>query len=289
MVFQSYAIFPHLTVFENIAFGLRMQRRPTTEITRRVHAGAELLQISDLLDRYPAQLSGGQRQRVAVARALVMEPQVLLLDEPLSNLDAKLRLRMRTELKRLHKAVKSTTLYVTHDQVEAMSLADRVAVMHQGELLQVGTPQEIYETPADTFVAGFIGSPPMNFLRAHLDEHDGILYVRTPDFALQLSPEHTTRVRAMGCGPTVILGLRPQDMHPYKDSSETTDSSLVRGVVDVVEPLGDQIVVTIVTGQQMLQATLPAGSVARPDQPIILQVNLQRIHLFDPETERAIL
>ena len=166
MVFQNYAIFPHLTVYENVAFGLRMKRRPEEEIRRKVGEVAALLHIEELLDRYPAQLSGGQRQRVAVARALAVEPEVLLMDEPLSNLDALLRLEMRAELKRLLKETRTTTLYVTHDQVEAMSLADRIAVMRQGEIVQLGTPTEIYHAPADTFVGGFIGNPPMNFLRA---------------------------------------------------------------------------------------------------------------------------
>ena len=160
MVFQNYAIFPHLTVYENVAFGLRMKRRPEEEIRRKVGEVAALLHIEELLDRYPAQLSGGQRQRVAVARALAVEPEVLLMDEPLSNLDALLRLEMRAELKRLLKETRTTTLYVTHDQVEAMSLADRIAVMRQGEIVQLGTPTEIYHAPADTFVGGFIGNPP---------------------------------------------------------------------------------------------------------------------------------
>ena len=201
MVFQNYAIFPHLTVYENVAFGLRMKRRPEEEIRRKVGEVAALLHIEELLDRYPAQLSGGQRQLVAVARALAVEPEVLLMDEPLSNLDALLRLEMRAELKRLLKETRTTTLYVTHDQVEAMSLADRIAVMRQGEIVQLGTPTEIYHAPADTFVGGFIGNPPMNFLLA------GALGVRVvlEGFAVPSPVEGE-----------VLLGVRPEDLRVSK-------------------------------------------------------------------------
>src|SRR2546428_1389427 len=191
MVFQSYAVFPHMTVGSNIGFGLRMKRRPKPEIERRVHEGADLLGLVPFLDRYPAQLSGGQRQRVAVARALVMDAPVLLMDEPLSNLDALLRLQARADLKRLHKEVKRTTIYVTHDQVEAMSMGDRIAVMREGAIEQLGAPMEIYDNPATQFVGGFIGSPPMNFLRGAI--RDGSF---TGDgFALPITP---TRGRPPG-------------------------------------------------------------------------------------------
>ena len=173
MVFQSYAVFPHLTVFDNIAFGLKMQGRPKAEVKQRVEQGAELLQLTDYLERYPAQLSGGQRQRVAVARAIVMEAAVLLMDEPLSNLDALLRLQMRAELKRLHSEIKATTIYVTHDQVEAMSMGDRIAVMQGGRIVQCDAPMKIYDYPANTFVGGFIGSPPMNFLKGVVQSNGG--------------------------------------------------------------------------------------------------------------------
>jgi multiple sugar transport system ATP-binding protein len=177
MVFQSYAVFPHLTVFENIAFGLRMKKTPKSEVNRRVEEAALLVQLSPFLKRYPAQLSGGQRQRVAVARAIVMEPAVLLMDEPLSNLDALLRLNFRAELKRLVRELKTTTIYVTHDQVEALSLGDRIAVMREGRIVQVGTPMEVYDRPRTEFVGGFIGNPPMNFLRGRIEAQNGRLQV----------------------------------------------------------------------------------------------------------------
>ncbi|WP_244880470.1 ABC transporter ATP-binding protein [Thermus parvatiensis] len=218
MVFQNYAIFPHLTVYENVAFGLRMKRRPEEEIRRKVGEVAALLHIEELLDRYPAQLSGGQRQRVAVARALAVEPEVLLMDEPLSNLDALLRLEMRAELKRLLKETRTTTLYVTHDQVEAMSLADRIAVMRQGEIVQLGTPTEIYHAPADTFVGGFIGNPPMNFLRARAEGGRVVL----EGFSVP-SPQEGE----------VLVGVRPEDLRVAKEKTE----GAFRARVLVVEPL----------------------------------------------------
>src|SRR5213083_566103 len=203
MVFQSYAVFPHMTVGSNIGFGLRMKRRPKPEIERRVREGAELLGLVPFLDRYPAQLSGGQRQRVAVARALVMDAPVLLMDEPLSNLDALLRLQARADLKRLHKEVKRTTIYVTHDQVEAMSMGDRIAVMREGSIEQVGAPMEIYDRPASQFVGGFIGSPPMNFLRGSVRagsfEGDG--------FAFPIA-----RVPARADGRGLLLGVRAEHL-----------------------------------------------------------------------------
>ena len=218
LMFQDFALFPHLSVAQNVAFGLRMKRRPEEEIRRKVGEVAALLHIEELLDRYPAQLSGGQRQRVAVARALAVEPEVLLMDEPLSNLDALLRLEMRAELKRLLKETRTTTLYVTHDQVEAMSLADRIAVMRQGEIVQLGTPTEIYHAPADTFVGGFIGNPPMNFLRA------GALGGRVvlEGFAVPSPVEGE-----------VLLGVRPEDLRVSKEQAE----GAFRARVLVVEPL----------------------------------------------------
>jgi len=288
MVFQSYAVFPHMTVFDNIAFGLQMQKQPGAEIKKRVRAAAGLLQIETLLDRYPAQLSGGQRQRVAVARALVMEPAVLLLDEPLSNLDAKLRLRMRTELKRLHKMVEYTIVYVTHDQVEAMSLADRMAVMNQGVLIQEGAPLEIYNRPQNVFVAGFIGSPPINFLKARLTEKDGDLFVTTQDFALRLPPDRAAKAQESARSNDVVLGIRPQDVHELARVGWTEGDNRIRATVDVVEPLGDAVVVTVITGEGSLQITLPADIRAQVDQPLELVVDVNRVHLFDPETEEAI-
>ena len=269
MVFQNYAIFPHLTVYENVAFGLRMKRRPEEEIRRKVGEVAALLHIEELLDRYPAQLSGGQRQRVAVARALAVEPEVLLMDEPLSNLDALLRLEMRAELKRLLKETRTTTLYVTHDQVEAMSLADRIAVMRQGEIVQLGTPTEIYHAPADTFVGGFIGNPPMNFLRA------GALGGRVvlEGFAVPSPVEGE-----------VLLGVRPEDLRVSKEQAE----GAFRARVLVVEPLGPHLQLTLERGGETFRALAdPDFSVAFGEE-VWVRPNPGRVRLFHPKTGKAL-
>ena len=269
MVFQNYAIFPHLTVYENVAFGLRMKRRPEEEIRRKVGEVAALLHIEELLDRYPAQLSGGQRQRVAVARALAVEPEVLLMDEPLSNLDALLRLEMRAELKRLLKETRTTTLYVTHDQVEAMSLADRIAVMRQGEIVQLGTPTEIYHAPADTFVGGFIGNPPMNFLRA------GALGGRVvlEGFAVPSPVEGA-----------VLLGVRPEDLRVSKEQAE----GAFRARVLVVEPLGPHLQLTLEREGETFRALAdPDFSVAFGEE-VWVRPNPGRVRLFHPKTGKAL-
>ena len=269
MVFQNYAIFPHLTVYENVAFGLRMKRRPEEEIRRKVGEVAALLHIEELLDRYPAQLSGGQRQRVAVARALAVEPEVLLMDEPLSNLDALLRLEMRAELKRLLKETRTTTLYVTHDQVEAMSLADRIAVMRQGEIVQLGTPTEIYHAPADTFVGGFIGNPPMNVLRA------GALGGRVvlEGFAVPSPVEGE-----------VLLGVRPEDLRVSKEQAE----GAFRARVLVVEPLGPHLQLTLEREGETFRALAdPDFSVAFGEE-VWVRPNPGRVRLFHPKTGKAL-
>ena len=269
MVFQNYAIFPHLTVYENVAFGLRMKRRPEEEIRRKVGEVAALLHIEELLDRYPAQLSGGQRQRVAVARALAVEPEVLLMDEPLSNLDALLRLEMRAELKRLLKETRTTTLYVTHDQVEAMSLADRIAVMRQGEIVQLGTPTEIYHAPADTFVGGFIGNPPMNFLRA------GALGGRVvlEGFAVPSPVEGE-----------VLLGVRPEDLRVSKEQAE----GAFRARVLVVEPLGPPLQLPLEREGETFRALAdPDFSVAFGEE-VWVRPNPGRVRLFHPKTGKAL-
>ncbi len=277
MVFQSYALFPHMRVFDNVAFGLRMRRVPEAEQRRRVHEVAELLRIADLLDRYPAQLSGGQRQRVAVARALVVRPQVLLMDEPLSNLDAVLRLHMRAELKRLHREVGSTTVYVTHDQVEAMSLGDRVAVLREGQVVQCGTPAEIYEHPADRFVGSFLGNPPMNFLEATVDPDDGSL--RVEGARLEAPPAYAQAL-AERKGQAVLVGIRPEHV--------TIGAGPLRGEVLVVELLGAQKLLTVRTGQQVLKVTLASDHAARPGDRVFLDVPPAQLRLMDARTERAL-
>jgi len=283
MVFQSYAVFPHMTVEKNIGFGLRMRHLPKGEIKKAVQEVAELLQIDELLDRYPSQLSGGQRQRVAVARALVMRPEVLLMDEPLSNLDALLRLQMRAELKRLHREVGTTTVYVTHDQIEALSLGDRIAVMREGEIVQLDTPNEVYDRPATVFVGGFIGTPPMNFLSAQVKSRDGHVCLAVDDFAVEVRAEWEEKLRQM-TGKTLILGIRAENI----EVRPTAEEGALPAQLIVAEPLGAQQLLTVQVGRDILKvATSPDLSV-EPGQTIGLVLTKEKIRLFSEETEKAI-
>ncbi len=295
MVFQSYAVFPHLTVFENVAFGLRMQKRPDDEVKQRVQAAAGLLQIGDLLDRYPAQVSGGQRQRVAVARAIVMEPAVLLMDEPLSNLDALLRLQMRAELKRLLQEIRATTIYVTHDQVEALSLGDRIAVMKDGAIIQSDTPLKVYDEPATVFVGGFIGNPPMNFLKGTLQMADGQVVVSiggqflrsAQGQALAAPPGFQARL-----GNTVLLGIRAENIQAR---TEPVPGALPARVL-VVEPLGSHLLLTLVlersegvqVDSESLKVTTGADFAVEPQPPLWLLLEPAKIRWMDPQSGRAI-
>ncbi len=283
MVFQSYAVFPHMTVAQNIAFGLRMRHTPKEEIKRAVKEVAELLQIDELLDRYPSQLSGGQRQRVAVARALVMRPEVLLMDEPLSNLDALLRLQMRAELKKLHREVGTTTVYVTHDQIEALSLGDRIAVMREGEIVQLDTPHEVYDRPATVFVGGFIGTPPMNFLRAEVKSADGKIYLAVGNFSVEVHEEWQGKLQGM-VGETLILGIRAENI----EVRPTPEEGALPAQVIVAEPLGSQQLLTVQVGGDVLKvATSPELSLS-PGQTIGLVLTKAKIRLFDEKTGEAL-
>ncbi|MEO8510305.1 MAG: ABC transporter ATP-binding protein [Chloroflexota bacterium] len=279
MVFQSYAVFPHMTVFENIAFGLRMRHAGKADIDRQVREAAELLHIESLLERFPAETSGGQRQRIAVARALAMQPQVLLMDEPLSNLDALLRLEARAELKRLLGEIGSTTIYVTHDQVEAMSMGDRVAVMRAGKLVQVGDPLTIYDGPVDRFVGGFIGNPPMNFLAATVERRDGgsvAMLAGAGEVRLALDGSETQPSGA------VLLGIRAENIEV------TDDGDGLRGRVLVVEPLGSHNLVTIQLGAEQLKATTRPDQRLERDQKVRVHIDPTRIRWLDAELEVAL-
>jgi multiple sugar transport system ATP-binding protein len=280
MVFQSYAVFPHMKVFENIAFGLRMQRKSDSEVKKRVNSSAELLHIEDLLDRFPAQLSGGQRQRVAVARAIAYDADVLLMDEPLSNLDALLRLEMRAELKRLLNELKTTVVYVTHDQVEALSLGDRIAVMRKGLFLQLDTPLKVYDTPADHFVGSFIGSPPMNFLSGHLAGDGDALLVENS--RLPIKPGLADRLRKNG-QPEVWLGIRSENIDPGEDAHP----GALPGRVIVVEPLGSHILLTVRVGESIIKVNAHADFIFEPEQPISLNFSADKIRLFDKQSGKA--
>ena len=265
MVFQNYAVFPHMTVADNIGFGLRMQKWPTDQIRRKVEEVAAIVHLESLLQRYSAQLSGGQRQRVALARALAVEPRVMLMDEPLSNLDALLRLQMRAELKAILARSRTTTIYVTHDQVEAMSLADRIAVMDRGVIVQCDTPLEVYRNPVNTFVAGFIGSPPMNFVQAHAVQ-DGVFEALGMRLAGPRGHDRLT------------LGARPEDLQPAPEG--------LRCPADVVEALGPHTLVTSLAGGQVFRAALPSGLAVSPGAVLHLQPDASRLRWFDAEGRR---
>jgi len=280
MVFQSYAVFPHMSVFENIAFGLRLRRVGGEELAQRVREAAALMQIEMLLDRFPSQLSGGQRQRVAVARAIVMRPEVLLMDEPLSNLDALLRLQMRAELRRLHREIKSTTVYVTHDQVEALSLGDRIAVMKDGAIVQCDTPARVYDSPASRFVGSFIGSPPMNFIEGTLQRFDGTLAVVTESARIPLPA--ALRLH-MGAGP-VVVGIRPEHIAVVGEAA--TDA--VPATIIVVEPVGPQKLLTVQVGKDTLKVSVPSESTSAEGQAVWLQFEPARIRLMDAGSGNAL-
>jgi multiple sugar transport system ATP-binding protein len=271
MVFQSYAVFPHLTVFENIAFGLRMRRRPDEEVKRRVERAAGLLQLEDFLHRYPAQLSGGQRQRVAVARALVVEPSVLLMDEPLSNLDALLRLQFRAELKKLLAEVQTTTVYVTHDQVEALSLGDRIAVMREGQIVQVAEPMVVYDRPATRFVGGFIGNPPMNFVFGTLRRQNGAsLQVAIGEHVL-LAPAWLAEC----VDGEVLVGIRAENIQASDQA--VSGPGVLRAETLVVEPLGSHLLVTAAVAGQPLKVVTRTDFPAQPGRPLWLRPQPDRI------------
>jgi len=285
MVFQSYALYPHMTVYENIAFPLRIKKLPKNEIDRKVREVAKLLKIDHLLDRRPAQLSGGQQQRVALARALVKEPDVLLLDEPLSNLDALLRVYMRAELKRLQKELKITTIYVTHDQVEALSMSDRVVVMNEGKIQQVGTPEEIYAKPANVFVASFIGTPPMNIIRCLYDEKTNAL--QCPGFVYSL-PDQWREVLSARTSDEILLGIRPEDVRIVEPSEGIEPHA--RAEVLVVEPLGRDIVITAALSEEStMKIVARPGTRISIGERLGLRFELEKVHLFDGRTGRAIV
>ncbi|BCB91639.1 ABC transporter ATP-binding protein [Phytohabitans suffuscus] len=275
MVFQSYAIFPHMRVRQNIGFGLTMRKVPRDEFDRRVARAAELLRLTDYLDRYPAQLSGGQRQRVAVARAIVVDAAVLLMDEPLSNLDALLRLQFRAELKRIVSQLGTTTLYVTHDQAEAMSLGDRVAVMRDGRVAQLGPPLSVYDRPSDRFVGGFLGSPPMNFLTARV--RDGLLAIG--DASLPAPDQLST-----WDGRDVVVGVRAENIQV----SAQARPGWLPARVEVVEPTGAALLLTVRLGDEQLKVQAPTTFQATPDQPLHLYAPQDSLRFYDPETSLAL-
>jgi multiple sugar transport system ATP-binding protein len=284
MVFQNYALYPHMTVFENMSFGLRLRKVAKAEIRQRVEQAARILDITELLDRRPKQLSGGQRQRVAMGRAIVRNPKVFLFDEPLSNLDAKLRVQMRTEIKRVHQKVKTTTVYVTHDQVEAMTLADRVVVMNGGRIDQVGAPNDLYHHPKTRFVAGFIGSPAMNFIPCRLEQNGVGMSVRiSEDLSLPVPESRAARYRP-AVGKSLLFGLRPEHItEPRGEKREPRCEFTV--TLDVVEPMGMETMVFFTLNGTEVCGRVDPPAAGGPGQPMRLYANVNHMHLIDPDTE----
>jgi multiple sugar transport system ATP-binding protein len=297
MVFQNYALYPHMTISENMAFGLKLRKCPRDEIERRVREASDVLGITPLWDRLPKALSGGQRQRVAVGRAIVRQPKAFLFDEPLSNLDAQMRVQMRLEISKLHKRLAATMVYVTHDQVEAMTMGDRIAVMKEGVVQQVADPLQLYHHPANLFVAGFIGAPPMNFFSGTLCDEPGGLYFaeqagtkqgNKTGFKLKLPREQATKLAAHA-GRTVMLGLRPENVTVSMGGGPANSDSAVNAVVELVEPLGAETFFHLATAGHSFVARLGAmEAMTKPGQTVSGVFNLDRCHFFDPATGQAI-
>jgi multiple sugar transport system ATP-binding protein len=285
MVFQNYALYPHMTVYDNLAFSLEMRKFSKEEINQRVREAADLLEISELLQRKPKQLSGGQRQRVAVGRTIVRKPHVFLFDEPLSNLDAKLRVQMRGELKKLHERLSSTIIYVTHDQVEAMTMGDRIVVMKDGFIQQVGKPLDLYFHPVNKFVAGFIGSPTMNFIEVELVVSNDKLFIQADGMRLIVSEGKAQRLEAH-VNKKVTLGIRPQDL---SKAPSPVEGETFKALVEIIEPIGNEIYLDVKAGRDSLIASVDPKTKVNLHEEILLQANPENIHFFDTQSEKALL
>ena len=288
MVFQSYALYPHMSLYDNMAFGLSLRKTPKAEIQRRVREAAQILGIEDLLQRKPRQLSGGQRQRVALGRAIVREPAVFLFDEPLSNLDAKLRVQTRAEISKLHQRLGTTFIYVTHDQVEAMTMASRIAVMRDGVVQQMGSPQELYSKPDNIFVAGFIGSPAMNFFDVTLTGTVEEMHVDGASFQATVLPEKALQL-APYLGERVVFGIRPENIHDNEFLPPGIQASPLQARVDVTELMGNEIFLYVVNGKHELTARVDPRTEARAGRDIDLVLDMSHMHVFDRVTERSLL
>ena len=283
MVFQSYAVWPHMKVYDNIAYPMKIKKFDKQEIKKRVVDTAKLLGISELLDRYPVQLSGGQRQRVAVARAIVLEPAVLMMDEPLSNLDALLRVLMRSELKKLQERLGTTTVYVTHDQVEAMTMGDLIAVMQDGIIQQYGKPEDIYHKPSNKFIAGFIGSPQMNFIDVEVRKN-GSVHLLAPGIDIECTPDMSEKITKGDFGK-LIMGIRPESINHVADKNAIP----IKGTVYFTERLGAETIVHLKVGEMRIISRIAGDEIFEEDTPMNMYVPPSKIHLFDPESEESIL
>lgn len=287
MVFQSYALYPHMSVYDNMAFGLKLRKMRKDDIKKRVQDAAELLGIQELLNRKPRQLSGGQRQRVAVGRAIVRNPKVFLFDEPLSNLDAKLRVETRANISKLHQQLQTTFIYVTHDQTEAMTMASRIAVMNKGVLQQIDSPQNLYDRPDNLFVAGFIGTPAMNFFNAKLKRDNGKLLVDATSFTVQV-PEDKVATFEPEIGRDVIFGIRPEDIHNPQFAPPGIHAQPVEAVVDITELMGNEIFVYLKSGENNYIARVDPRTRFQVNDKVQIVFNMDNMHIFDQETEQAI-
>jgi len=285
MVFQNYALYPHMDVYNNMAFGLKLRRTPKAEIEKRVQNAARILKIEDLLKRKPKQLSGGQRQRVALGRAIVRDPKVFLMDEPLSNLDAKLRVQMRTEIAKLHQRLKATIVYVTHDQTEAMTMASKIIIMKDGIVQQTGAPQEVYDHPDNMFVAGFIGSPAMNFVDVTVTEK---LTLKNDQFEIDTSDKLKDIIKKNDlAGKDIVAGIRPEDLEDAEFMPEAGDSNTITADVEVTEPMGAEIYVYVDINGVLMTARVSPRSKLRSGDKAKLYIDLDMMHLFDKKTEKA--
>lgn len=288
MVFQNYALYPHMKVYDNMAFGLKLRGIPKKQVDERVHEAAEILGLSDLLDRYPKQLSGGQRQRVAVGRAIVRHPKVFLMDEPLSNLDAKLRVQMRAQLQSLHKRLNATVVYVTHDQVEAMTLGQRIAVILNGELQQVESPLSVYGKPSNRFVAGFIGSPPMNFIKGTIGKKGELYTFECEGFKIDV-PAEVDHLLEEYVGKEVVFGMRPEDIWDLPSSDWIKDKIILDSVVDFREIIGSETFLYVHVGKVPLVTRVGGLCDAATGSVFKIAINLSKVHFFDPESQKAII
>jgi len=289
MVFQNYALYPHMSVYDNMAFGLKLRKFPKADIKERVEAAAKILDIQHLLDRKPKALSGGQRQRVAMGRAIVRDPKVFLMDEPLSNLDAKLRVQMRTEITKLHQRLKTTFIYVTHDQTEAMTLGDRIVVMKDGLIMQEDSPVNLYNRPQNLFVASFIGSPQMNLVEVQVEKRGSDVYLIFGEAAIKL-PEGKANAIVEGdyVGKTVIMGIRPEDLHDEEVVLANSPESIIETEVEVHELLGAEVFLYLISGGQQMTARVNPRTTAKAGDVIKMALDVQKIHVFDKETEMVI-
>ena len=290
MVFQSYALYPHMTVYKNIAFGLELRKTPKDEIDKRVREAAKILEIEHLLDRKPKALSGGQRQRVAMGRAIVREPKVFLMDEPLSNLDAKLRVQMRVEISKLHQRLQTTIIYVTHDQTEAMTLGTRIVVMKDGIIQQVDTPQNLYDKPCNLFVAGFMGMPPMNFIDCKVVKSGSDVLLMFGSHSIKVPDTKAAKLIEMNyIDKEVILGIRPENIHDEQLFIESSPESIIDAKINIYEMLGAEVYLYFTIDQFDITARVNARTTARPGDTVQLAFDLSKIHIFDKETEQVVV